>query len=157
MFEFAEGESSHLPRMEGELYKHIIGWREIVSTVSHAIHRARADLKGPRCPSGSFIFVGPSGVDKTELSKTLTEFFFGEGNALIQISIGEFYDRSVAPRFFGASPGYVDYGEGGQPAEKVHRRPFSAMPFDEIEGAHKGIYNTSLRVLEDDRLTNSQG
>ena len=125
--------------------------------VSKAIRRTRAGLKDPKRPSGSFIFAGPSGVGKTELSKALANFLFGDDDALIQIDMGEFHDRFTASRLFGAPPGYVGYEEGGQLTEKVRRKPFSVVLFDEIEKAHQEIYNTLLQVLEDGRLTDGQG
>ena len=157
VFKLTEEESSRLLRMEDELHKRIIGQEEAVGAVSRAIRRTRAGLKDPKRPSGSFIFAGPSGVGKTELSKALAEFLFGEEDALIQIDMGEFHDRFTASRLFGAPPGYVGYEEGGQLTEKVRRKPFSVVLFDEIEKAHKEIYNTLLQVLEDGRLTDSQG
>ena len=143
--------------MEDELHKRIIGQNEAVKAVSRAIRRTRAGLKDPRRPSGSFIFAGPSGVGKTELSKALANFLFGSDDDLIQIDMGEFHDRFTASRLFGAPPGYVGYEEGGQLTEKVRRKPFSVVLFDEIEKAHKEIYNTLLQVLEDGRLTDGQG
>ncbi|TKW70314.1 MAG: ATP-dependent Clp protease ATP-binding subunit, partial [Staphylococcus hominis] len=125
VFKLTEEESSRLLRMEDELHKRIIGQEEAVSAVSRAIRRTRAGLKDPKRPSGSFIFAGPSGVGKTELSKALAEFLFGEEDALIQIDMGEFHDRFTASRLFGAPPGYVGYEEGGQLTEKVRRKPFS--------------------------------
>ena len=157
VFKLTDEESTRLLRMEDELHKRIIGQEEAVSAVSRAIRRTRAGLKDPKRPSGSFIFAGPSGVGKTELSKALAEFLFGEEDALIQIDMGEFHDRFTASRLFGAPPGYVGYEEGGQLTEKVRRKPFSVVLFDEIEKAHKEIYNTLLQVLEDGRLTDSQG
>ena len=130
--------------MEEELHKRIIGQDEAVKSVSRAIRRTRAGLKDPRRPSGSFIFAGPSGVGKTELSKSLANFLFGSDDDLIQIDMGEFHDRFTASRLFGAPPGYVGYEEGGQLTEKVRRKPFSVVLFDEIEKAHKEIYNLSL-------------
>ncbi|MCQ9353079.1 ATP-dependent Clp protease ATP-binding subunit [Corynebacterium sp. 153RC1] len=157
VFKLTEEESSRLLRMEEELHKRIIGQEDAVKAVSRAIRRTRAGLKDPRRPSGSFIFAGPSGVGKTELSKALANFLFGEDDALIQIDMGEFHDRFTASRLFGAPPGYVGYEEGGQLTEKVRRKPFSVVLFDEIEKAHKEIYNTLLQVLEDGRLTDGQG
>ncbi|AHI23608.1 ATP-dependent Clp protease ATP-binding subunit [Corynebacterium vitaeruminis] len=157
VFKLTEEESSRLLHMEDELHKRIIGQDDAVKSVSRAIRRTRAGLKDPRRPSGSFIFAGPSGVGKTELSKALAEFLFGEDDALIQIDMGEFHDRFTASRLFGAPPGYVGYEEGGQLTEKVRRKPFSVVLFDEIEKAHKEIYNTLLQVLEDGRLTDGQG
>ncbi|WP_306593886.1 ATP-dependent Clp protease ATP-binding subunit [Corynebacterium striatum] len=157
VLKLTEKESSRLLHMEDELHKHIIGQDEAVKAVSRAIRRTRAGLKDPRRPSGSFIFAGPSGVGKTELSKSLANFLFGSDDDLIQIDMGEFHDRFTASRLFGAPPGYVGYEEGGQLTEKVRRKPFSVVLFDEIEKAHKEIYNTLLQVLEDGRLTDGQG
>lgn len=155
--QLTEEESSRLLHMEAELHKRIIGQDDAVKTVSRAIRRTRAGLKDPKRPSGSFIFAGPSGVGKTELSKALAEFLFGDEDALIQIDMGEFHDRFTASRLFGAPPGYVGYDEGGELTEKVRRKPFSVVLFDEIEKAHKEIYNTLLQVLEEGRLTDGQG
>ena len=152
-----EEETTRLLRMEDELHKRIIGQEEAVKSVAQAIRRTRAGLKDPKRPSGSFIFAGPSGVGKTELSKALANFLFGEDDALIQIDMGEFHDRYTASRLFGAPPGYVGYEEGGQLTEKVRRKPFSVVLFDEIEKAHQEVYNTLLQVLEDGRLTDGQG
>ncbi|WP_020496181.1 ATP-dependent Clp protease ATP-binding subunit [Sciscionella marina] len=157
VFRLTEEETTKLMRMETELHKRIIGQEEAVKAVSQAIRRTRAGLKDPKRPSGSFIFAGPSGVGKTELSKALANFLFGEDDALIQIDMGEFHDRYTASRLFGAPPGYVGYEEGGQLTEKVRRKPFSVVLFDEIEKAHQEIYNTLLQVLEDGRLTDGQG
>jgi ATP-dependent Clp protease ATP-binding subunit ClpC len=157
VFKLTEAETTRLLRMEEELHKRIIGQHEAVKAVSKAIRRTRAGLKDPRRPSGSFIFAGPSGVGKTELSKALAEFLFGDDDALIQIDMGEFHDRYTASRLFGAPPGYVGYEEGGQLTEKVRRKPFSVVLFDEIEKAHQEVYNTLLQVLEDGRLTDGQG
>jgi ATP-dependent Clp protease ATP-binding subunit ClpC len=157
VFKLTEAESTRLRRMEDELHKRIIGQEEAVQAVSQAIRRTRAGLKDPKRPSGSFIFAGPSGVGKTELSKALANFLFGEDDALIQIDMGEFNDRYTASRLFGAPPGYVGYEEGGQLTEKVRRKPFSVVLFDEIEKAHPDIYGTLLQVLEDGRMTDGQG
>src|ERR1700677_3054791 len=157
VFKLTEAETTRLLRMEDELHKRIIGQEDAVKAVSKAIRRTRAGLKDPKRPSGSFIFAGPSGVGKTELSKALANFLFGDDNALIQIDMGEFHDRFTASRLFGAPPGYVGYEEGGQLTEKVRRKPFSVVLFDEIEKAHQEIYNSLLQVLEDGRLTDGQG
>ncbi|PFG95960.1 ATP-dependent Clp protease ATP-binding subunit ClpC [Saccharopolyspora erythraea NRRL 2338] len=157
VFKLTEEETTRLLRMEDELHKRIIGQDDAVKAVSQAIRRTRAGLKDPKRPSGSFIFAGPSGVGKTELSKALAEFLFGDDDALVQIDMGEFHDRYTASRLFGAPPGYVGYEEGGQLTEKVRRKPFSVVLFDEIEKAHQEIYNTLLQVLEDGRLTDGQG
>jgi ATP-dependent Clp protease ATP-binding subunit ClpC len=157
VFKLTEEETTRLLRMEDEVHKRIIGQQEAVKAVSKAIRRTRAGLKDPKRPSGSFIFAGPSGVGKTELSKALANFLFGDDDALIQIDMGEFHDRYTASRLFGAPPGYVGYEEGGQLTEKVRRKPFSVVLFDEIEKAHQEVYNTLLQVLEDGRLTDGQG
>ena len=152
-----EAETTRLLRMEDEIHKRIIGQADAVKAVSKAIRRTRAGLKDPKRPSGSFIFAGPSGVGKTELSRALANFLFGDDDALIQIDMGEFHDRFTASRLFGAPPGYVGYEEGGQLTEKVRRKPFSVVLFDEIEKAHQEIYNSLLQVLEDGRMTDGQG
>ncbi|MGI9000797.1 MAG: ATP-dependent Clp protease ATP-binding subunit [Pseudonocardia sp.] len=157
VFKLTEEETTRLLRMEDEIHKRIIGQEDAVKAVSQAIRRTRAGLKDPKRPSGSFIFAGPSGVGKTELSKALASFLFGDDDALIQIDMGEFHDRYTASRLFGAPPGYVGYEEGGQLTEKVRRKPFSVVLFDEIEKAHQEVYNTLLQVLEDGRLTDGQG
>src|SRR5664280_516563 len=157
VFKLTEEETTRLLRMEDELHKRIIGQDQAVKAVSQAIRRTRAGLKDPKRPSGSFIFAGPSGVGKTELTKALAEFLFGDEDALIQVDMGEFHDRYTASRLFGAPPGYVGYEEGGPLTEKVRRKPFSVVLFDEIEKAHQDIYNTLLQVLEDGRLTDGQG
>ncbi len=157
VFKLTEEETTRLLKMEDELHRRIIGQDQAVRAVSQAIRRTRAGLKDPKRPSGSFIFAGPSGVGKTELTKALAEFLFGDEDALIQVDMGEFHDRYTASRLFGAPPGYVGYEEGGQLTEKVRRKPFSVVLFDEIEKAHPDIYNTLLQVLEDGRLTDGQG
>ena len=143
--------------MEDELHKRVIGQEQAIKAVSQAIRRTRAGLKDPKRPGGSFIFAGPSGVGKTELSKTLAEFLFGDADALIQLDMSEFHDRYTVSRLVGAPPGYVGYDEGGQLTEKVRRKPFSVVLFDEIEKAHPDVFNTLLQVLEDGRLTDGQG
>jgi len=143
--------------MEEELHKRIAGQDDAVKAVSQAIRRTRAGLKDPKRPAGSFIFAGPSGVGKTELSKALAEFLFGSEEALIQLDMSEFHDRYTVSRLVGAPPGYVGYDEGGQLTEKVRRRPFSVVLFDEIEKAHPDVFNTLLQILEDGRLTDGQG
>ncbi len=157
VFKLTEEETSRLLRMEDELHKRIIGQQEAIKAVSMAIRRTRAGLKDPRRPGGSFIFAGPSGVGKTELSKALAEFLFGDQDSLIQIDMSEFHDRFTVSRLVGAPPGYVGYDEGGQLTEKVRRKPFSVVLFDEIEKAHQDVFNTLLQVLEDGRLTDGQG
>jgi ATP-dependent Clp protease ATP-binding subunit ClpC len=157
VFKLTEEETSRLLNMEAELHKRIIGQEQAIKAVSQAIRRTRAGLKDPKRPGGSFIFAGPSGVGKTELSKALTEFLFGDEDALIQLDMSEFHDRYTVSRLVGAPPGYVGYDEGGQLTEKVRRKPFSVVLFDEIEKAHPDVFNTLLQVLEDGRLTDGQG
>jgi ATP-dependent Clp protease ATP-binding subunit ClpC len=157
VYKLTEEETSRLLRMEDELHKRIIGQEDAVKAVSMAIRRTRAGLKDPKRPSGSFIFAGPSGVGKSELSKALAEFLFGSEDALIQLDMSEFHDRYTVSRLVGAPPGYVGYDEGGQLTEKVRRRPFSVVLFDEIEKAHADVFNTLLQILEDGRLTDGQG
>ncbi|WP_203833486.1 AAA family ATPase, partial [Actinoplanes regularis] len=157
VYKLTEEETSRLLRMEDELHKRVIGQEDAVKAVSKAIRRTRAGLKDPKRPSGSFIFAGPSGVGKTELSKALAEFLFGSEDALIQLDMSEFHDRYTVSRLVGAPPGYVGYDEGGQLTEKVRRKPFSVVLFDEIEKAHPDVFNTLLQILEDGRLTDGQG
>ena len=157
VYKLTEEETSRLLHMEDELHKRIAGQDDAVKAVSQAIRRTRAGLKDPKRPAGSFIFAGPSGVGKTELSKALAEFLFGSEEALIQLDMSEFHDRYTVSRLVGAPPGYVGYDEGGQLTEKVRRRPFSVVLFDEIEKAHSDVFNTLLQILEDGRLTDGQG
>ena len=157
VFKLTEEESSRLLRMEDELHKRVIGQKDAIKALSQAIRRTRAGLKDPKRPGGSFIFAGPSGVGKTELSKTLAEFLFGDEDALIQLDMSEYSEKHTVSRLFGSPPGYVGYEEGGQLTEKVRRRPFSVVLFDEIEKAHPDIFNSLLQILEDGRLTDAQG
>ncbi|CAN2219063.1 clpA ATP-binding subunits of Clp protease and DnaK/DnaJ chaperones [Candidatus Nanopelagicaceae bacterium] len=157
VFKLTEEETARLLRMEDELHRRVIGQDQAIKALSQAIRRTRAGLKDPKRPGGSFIFAGPSGVGKTELSRTLASFLFGDETALIQLDMSEYSERHTASRLFGAPPGYVGYDEGGQLTEKVRRRPFSVVLFDEIEKAHPDIFNSLLQVLEDGRLTDSQG
>ncbi|GAA1177523.1 MULTISPECIES: ATP-dependent Clp protease ATP-binding subunit [Nesterenkonia] len=157
VFKLTEQESDRLRRMEEELHKRVIGQDEAVRSLSRAIRRTRAGLKDPNRPSGSFIFAGPTGVGKTELAKTLAEFLFGDEDALITLDMSEFSEKHTVSRLFGAPPGYVGYEEGGQLTEKVRRRPFSVVLFDEVEKAHADLFNSLLQILEDGRLTDSQG
>ena len=152
-----EEESSRLLHMEDELHKRVIGQDEAIKALSQAIRRTRAGLKDPKRPGGSFIFAGPTGVGKTELAKALAEFLFGDEDALIQMDMSEFGEKHTASRLFGSPPGYVGYDEGGQLTEKVRRKPFSVVLFDEVEKAHVDIFNSLLQILEDGRLTDSQG
>ena len=157
VFKLTEEETARLLRMEDELHRRVIGQDQAIKALSQAIRRTRAGLKDPKRPGGSFIFAGPSGVGKTELSRTLASFLFGDESALIQLDMSEYSERHTASRLFGAPPGFVGYDEGGQLTEKVRRRPFSVVLFDEIEKAHPDIFNSLLQVLEDGRLTDSQG
>ncbi|HVL81374.1 MAG TPA: ATP-dependent Clp protease ATP-binding subunit [Actinomycetota bacterium] len=152
-----EEESAKLLRMEEELHHRVIGQDEAVAAVSRAIRRTRAGLKDPRRPSGSFIFLGPSGVGKTELAKTLAEFLFGDEDALITLDMSEYMEKHTVSRLVGSPPGYVGYEEGGQLTEQVRRRPYSVVLFDEIEKAHFDVFNVLLQILEDGRLTDAQG
>jgi ATP-dependent Clp protease ATP-binding subunit ClpC len=155
--QISEEESSRLLNMEAELHKRVIGQNEAIRSLSQSIRRTRAGLKDPKRPSGSFIFAGPTGVGKTELAKALAEFLFGDEDALISLDMSEFGEKHTASRLFGAPPGYVGYDEGGQLTEKVRRKPFSVVLFDEIEKAHPDIFNSLLQILEEGRLTDSQG
>ncbi len=157
VFKLTEEESARLLHMEDELHKRVIGQQQAIKALSQAIRRTRAGLKDPKRPGGSFIFAGPSGVGKTELSKTLAEFLFGDESALIQLDMSEYSEKHTVSRLFGSPPGYVGYEEGGQLTEKVRRKPFSVVLFDEVEKAHPDIFNSLLQILEDGRLTDSQG
>jgi ATP-dependent Clp protease ATP-binding subunit ClpC len=157
VFKLTEAETARLLKMEDELHRRVIGQDQAIKALSQAIRRTRAGLKDPKRPGGSFIFAGPSGVGKTELSRTLAQFLFGDSDALIQLDMSEYSEKHTASRLFGAPPGYVGYDEGGQLTEKVRRRPFSVVLFDEIEKAHPDIFNSLLQVLEDGRLTDAQG
>ena len=152
-----EAETTRLLRMEDELHKRIIGQEDAVKAVSQAIRRTRAGLKDPKRPSGSFIFLGPTGVGKTELAKTLAEFLFGDENSLISLDMSEYQEKHTVSRLVGSPPGYIGYDEGGQLTEAVRRKPFSVVLFDEVEKAHPDVFNTLLQILEDGRLTDSQG
>ena len=157
VFKLTQTETTKLIHMEDALHKRVIGQAEAVRALSQAIRRSRAGLKDPKRPGGSFIFAGPTGVGKTELAKTLAEFLFGDEDALIQLDMSEFSEKHTASRLFGAPPGYVGYDEGGQLTEKVRRRPFSVVLFDEVEKAHPDIFNSLLQILEEGHLTDSQG
>ena len=150
-------ETVKLLKMEDELHKRVIGQDEAVKALAQSIRRTRSGLKDPNRPGGSFIFAGPTGVGKTELAKALAEFLFGDEDALIQLDMSEFSEKHTASRLFGAPPGYVGYDEGGQLTEKVRRKPFSVVLFDEVEKAHPDIFNSLLQILEEGRLTDSQG
>jgi ATP-dependent Clp protease ATP-binding subunit ClpC len=157
VFKLTEEESTRLLKMEDELHKRVVGQDEAIKSISQAIRRTRAGLKDPKRPGGSFIFAGPTGVGKTELAKALAEFLFGEEDALITLDMSEYSEKHTVSRLFGAPPGYVGYEEGGQLTEKVRRRPFSVVLFDEVEKAHADLFNSLLQILEDGRLTDSQG
>jgi ATP-dependent Clp protease ATP-binding subunit ClpC len=157
VYRISEEETSKLLRMEEELHKRIVGQEEAVTALSRAIRRTRAGLKDPKRPGGSFIFLGPTGVGKTELAKTLAEFLFDDQDALIQLDMSEYMEKHTVSRLVGAPPGYVGYDEGGQLTEAVRRKPFSVVLFDEVEKAHPDVFNTLLQILEDGRLTDSQG
>ncbi|MDP9341312.1 MAG: ATP-dependent Clp protease ATP-binding subunit [Actinomycetota bacterium] len=157
VFKLTEEETEKLLRMEDELHKRIVDQGEAVTAVSKSIRRTRAGLKDPKRPSGSFIFLGPSGVGKTELSKALAQFLFGDEDMLIQLDMSEYMEKHTVSRLIGSPPGYVGYEEGGQLTEAVRRKPFSVVLFDEIEKAHPDVFNTLLQILEDGRLTDAQG
>jgi ATP-dependent Clp protease ATP-binding subunit ClpC len=157
VYKLTEEETSKLIRMEEELHKRIIGQDDALKAVSQAIRRTRAGLKDPKRPSGSFIFLGPSGVGKTETAKALAEFLFGDESALVQLDMSEYMEKHTVSRLVGSPPGYVGYEEGGQLTEAVRRKPFSVVLFDEIEKAHPDVFNTLLQILEDGRLTDAQG
>ncbi|MGH2811681.1 MAG: ATP-dependent Clp protease ATP-binding subunit [Actinomycetota bacterium] len=157
VYKLTEEETEKLIRMEDEIHKRIVDQNDAVRAVSQSIRRTRAGLKDPKRPAGSFIFLGPSGVGKTELSKALAEFLFGDEDALIQLDMSEYMEKHTVSRLIGSPPGYVGYEEGGQLTEAVRRRPFSVVLFDEIEKAHADVFNTLLQILEDGRLTDAQG
>ncbi|MBV9661876.1 MAG: ATP-dependent Clp protease ATP-binding subunit [Acidimicrobiales bacterium] len=157
VYKLTEEETAKLLRMEDELHKRVIGQQDAIRAVSQAIRRTRAGLKDPKRPSGSFIFLGPSGVGKTETAKTLAEFLFGDEDSLIQLDMSEYMEKHTVSRLVGSPPGYVGYEEGGQLTEAVRRKPFSVVLFDEIEKAHPDVFNSLLQILEDGRLTDSQG
>ena len=157
LFKLTEEETSRLLHMEDELHKRVIGQEDAIRGLSKSIRRTRAGLKDPKRPGGSFIFAGPSGVGKTELSKALSEFLFGDENSLISLDMSEYSEKHTVSRLFGSPPGYVGYEEGGQLTEKVRRKPFSVVLFDEVEKAHPDIFNSLLQVLEEGKLTDAQG
>ncbi len=157
VYKITEEETSRLLKMEDELHKRVIGQENAIKALSRSIRRTRAGLKDPKRPGGSFIFAGPTGVGKTELAKALAEFLFGDEDALITLDMSEYQEKHTVSRLFGAPPGYVGYEEGGQLTEKVRRKPFSVVLFDEVEKAHADLFNSLLQILEDGRLTDSQG
>jgi ATP-dependent Clp protease ATP-binding subunit ClpC len=157
VLKLTQEETEKLLHMEDELHKRVIGQEQAIASVSKAIRRTRAGLKDPKRPSGSFIFLGPSGVGKTELAKTLAEYLFGDEDALIHLDMSEYMEKHTVSRLIGSPPGYVGYDEGGQLTEQVRRKPFSVVLFDEVEKAHPDVFNTLLQILEDGRLTDAQG
>src|SRR6478672_799093 len=157
VFKLTEAETQKLMRMEEELHKRVIGQHPAIEVVSKAIRRSRAGLKDPKRPTGSFIFLGPSGVGKTELARTLAEFLFGDEDALIRIDMSEYMEKHAVSRLVGSPPGYIGYDEGGQLTEAVRRKPYSVLLLDEIEKAHPDVFNILLQILEDGRLTDAQG
>jgi ATP-dependent Clp protease ATP-binding subunit ClpC len=157
VFKLTEAETKRLVRMEEELHKRVIGQHVAVEAVSKAIRRSRAGIKDPKRPAGSFIFLGPSGVGKTELARTLAEFLFGDEDAMVRIDMSEYMEKHAVSRLVGSPPGYVGYDEGGQLTEAVRRKPYSVLLLDEIEKAHPDVFNILLQILEDGRLTDAQG
>src|SRR5678815_3492770 len=157
VFKLTEAESQRLVRMENELHKRVIGQEAAIIAVSKAIRRARAGIKDPKRPTGSFIFLGPSGVGKTELARTLAEFLFGDEEAMVRIDMSEYMEKHAVSRLVGSPPGYVGYDEGGQLTEAVRRKPYSVLLLDEIEKAHPDVFNILLQILEEGRLTDAQG
>jgi len=157
VFKLTEAETQKLMRMEDELHKRVIGQQPAIEAVSKAIRRARAGLKDPKRPTGSFIFLGPSGVGKTELARTLAEFLFGDEDAMVRIDMSEYMEKHSVSRLVGSPPGYIGYDEGGQLTEAVRRKPYSVLLLDEIEKAHPDVFNILLQILEDGRLTDAQG
>jgi len=152
-----EGEQDKLLQMEERLHERVIGQEEAIAAVSDAIRRARAGLKDPQRPIGSFIFLGPTGVGKTELARALAEFLFDDEDAMVRLDMSEYQERHTVSRMIGAPPGYVGYDEGGQLTEAVRRRPYRVILLDEIEKAHPEVFNVLLQVLDDGRLTDGQG
>jgi ATP-dependent Clp protease ATP-binding subunit ClpC len=157
VFKLTEAETQKLIRMEDELHKRVIGQQPAIEAVSKAIRRSRSGLKDPKRPTGSFIFLGPSGVGKTELARTLAEFLFGDEEAMVRIDMSEYMEKHSVSRLVGSPPGYVGYDEGGQLTEAVRRKPYSVLLLDEIEKAHPDVFNILLQILEDGRLTDAQG
>ncbi|MGN6276145.1 MAG: ATP-dependent Clp protease ATP-binding subunit [Solirubrobacterales bacterium] len=157
VFKLTEAETKKLIRMEEELHKRVIGQEVAITAVSTAIRRSRAGIKDPKRPAGSFIFLGPSGVGKTELARTLAEFLFGDEEAMVRIDMSEYMEKHAVSRLVGSPPGYIGYDEGGQLTEAVRRKPYSVLLLDEIEKAHPDVFNILLQILEDGRLTDAQG
>ena len=152
-----EGERGKLLRMEEQIGKRVVGQDEAVRAVANAVRRARAGLQDPNRPIGSFLFLGPTGVGKTELTKAIAEFLFDDDQAMVRIDMSEFMEKHSVSRLIGAPPGYVGYDEGGVLTEAVRRRPYQVILFDEVEKAHPDVFNVLLQVLDDGRLTDGQG
>ena len=152
-----EEETEKLKRLESDLKKYVIGQDEAIASVANAVKRARSGIKDPNKPIGSFIFLGPTGVGKTELSKALSKTVFGDENFMISLDMSEYMDKINVSKLIGAAPGYVGYDEGGQLTEQVRRKPYSVVLFDEIEKAHPDVFNILLQILDDGRLTDSKG
>ena len=157
VFKLTKAETAKLMRMEEELHKRVIGQHAAVEVISKAIRRSRAGLKDPKRPTGSFVFLGPSGVGKTELARTLAEFLFGDEDSMIRIDMSEYMEKHAVSRLVGSPPGYIGYDEGGQLTEAVRRKPYCVLLLDEIEKAHPDVFNILLQILEDGRLTDAQG
>ncbi len=157
VFKLTEAETQKLMRMEEELHKRVIGQHPAIEVISKAIRRSRAGLKDPKRPTGSFIFLGPSGVGKTELARTLAEFLFGDEDSMVRIDMSEYMEKHAVSRLVGSPPGYIGYDEGGQLTEAVRRKPYCVLLLDEIEKAHPDVFNILLQILEDGRLTDAQG
>jgi ATP-dependent Clp protease ATP-binding subunit ClpB len=152
-----EGEAERLRRLEKTLHKRVVGQEDAVSAVARAVRRGRVGLKDPNRPIGSFLFLGPTGVGKTEISKALAEAIFGNEQAMIRVDMSEYMEKHSVSKMIGSPPGYVGFDEGGQLSEKVRRHPYSVILFDEIEKAHPDVFNILLQVLDDGRITDSQG
>ena len=152
-----EGERSKLLRMEDELRRRVVGQEDALRAVANAVRRARAGLQDAGRPIGSFLFLGPTGVGKTELTKALASFLFDDDRAMVRIDMSEFMEKHAVSRLIGAPPGYVGYDEGGVLTEAVRRRPYQVILFDEVEKAHEDVFNILLQVLDDGRLTDGQG
>ena len=157
VMQIAQEESQRLLEMESDLQKHIIGQEDAIMAISKAVRRARAGLKDPRRPIGSFIFLGPTGVGKTELTKALAKFMFGSEEALIQLDMSEFMERHTGSRLVGSPPGYVGYEDAGQLTEALRRRPYSIVVFDEVEKAHPEVHNMLLQIMEEGHLSDARG
>ena len=152
-----EDEAARLKKLEATLHKRVVGQEEAVSAVARAVRRGRVGLKDPRRPIGSFLFLGPTGVGKTEISKALAEAMFGDESAMIRVDMSEYMEKHSVSKMIGSPPGYVGYEEGGQLSEKVRRNPYSVILFDEIEKAHPDVFNILLQVLDDGHITDAQG